>query len=107
MLMAASDSDAGNTYITLTAKALRPDLFVVARVGQQAGEKVKQYGFSRSTPFQASLDVLLGIATVVLAVAAFSWWIVPLALAGAVLLRRQLRGIRERQPAPPASAPVA
>ena len=57
--------------------------------------------------FQASLDVLLGIATVVLAVAAFSWWIVPLALAGAVLLRRQLRGIRERQPAPPASAPVA
>lgn len=38
MLMAASDSDAGNTYITLTAKALRPDLFVVARVGQRAGE---------------------------------------------------------------------
>ncbi|MEK7406760.1 MAG: carboxypeptidase-like regulatory domain-containing protein [Acidobacteriota bacterium] len=27
-----------------------------AFVGQQAGEKVKQYGFSRSTPFQASLD---------------------------------------------------
>ena len=57
--------------------------------------------------FQASLDVLLGIATVALAVAAFSWWIVPLALAGAVLLRRQLRGMRERQPVPPASAPVA
>lgn len=57
--------------------------------------------------FQASLAVLLGIATVALAVAAFSWWIVPLALAGAVLLRRQLRGARERQSVPPASAPVA
>ena len=38
VLMAASDSDAGNTYITLTAKALKPDLFVVARVGQPARE---------------------------------------------------------------------
>ena len=33
-LIAASDSDAGNTYITLTAKGLRPDLYVVARVGE-------------------------------------------------------------------------
>ncbi len=38
VLMAASDSDAGNTYITLTAKALRPDLHVVARVGDSASE---------------------------------------------------------------------
>lgn len=37
-LMAASDSDAGNTYITLAAKALRPDLYVIARVAQAAGE---------------------------------------------------------------------
>jgi voltage-gated potassium channel len=37
-LLAASDSDAGNTYITLTAKALRPELLVIARVGQPAGE---------------------------------------------------------------------
>ena len=37
-LMAASDSDAGNTYITLTAKALRPELFVICRVSQQGGE---------------------------------------------------------------------
>ena len=35
-LLAASDSDAGNTYIVLTAKALNPRLFVVARVGQPA-----------------------------------------------------------------------
>ncbi len=33
-LLAASDSDSGNTYITLTAKALNPSIFVVARVGR-------------------------------------------------------------------------
>ena len=38
VLMAASDSDAGNTYITLTAKALRPDIYVVARVAQATSE---------------------------------------------------------------------
>lgn len=41
--------------------------------------------------FQASLAVLRGIATVGLAVAAFSWWLVPLALIGWLLGRRQLR----------------
>lgn len=30
-LLAASDSDAGNTFIVLTAKALNPDVYVVAR----------------------------------------------------------------------------
>ncbi len=35
-LLAASDSDVGNTYITLTAKALNPNVFVVARAGQAA-----------------------------------------------------------------------
>lgn len=57
--------------------------------------------------FRASLAVLLGIATVALAVAAFSWWIVPLALAGVVLLRRQLRVARDRQGASPAGPPMA
>lgn len=48
VLMAASDSDAGNTYITLTAKALRPDLYVVARVGQQASvARVRRAGADR------------------------------------------------------------
>jgi hypothetical protein len=56
--------------------------------------------------FRASLAVLLGIATVGLAVAAFSWWIVPLAVGGALLLRRQLRVTRERQAAPPAASPM-
>jgi voltage-gated potassium channel len=35
-LLAASDSDSGNTYIVLTAKAVNPRLFVVARVGRPA-----------------------------------------------------------------------
>ena len=38
VLMAASDSDAGNTYMTLAAKALRPDLHIVARMGQAGSE---------------------------------------------------------------------
>jgi voltage-gated potassium channel len=47
-LMAASDSDAGNTYITLTAKALRPELFVISRVGQPASEpRVRRAGADR------------------------------------------------------------
>ena len=37
-LLAASDSDSGNTYITLTAKALNPSLFVIARAGKRESE---------------------------------------------------------------------
>lgn len=37
-LLAASDSDAGNTFIVLTAKALRPDLYVVSRAGRTESE---------------------------------------------------------------------
>lgn len=37
-LLAASDSDSGNTYITLTAKALNPNIFVVARAGKRESE---------------------------------------------------------------------
>jgi voltage-gated potassium channel len=37
-LLAASDSDSGNTYITLTAKALNPGIFVVARAGKPESE---------------------------------------------------------------------
>ena len=35
-LLAAADSDSGNTYTVLTAKALNPHIFVVGRVGQPA-----------------------------------------------------------------------
>jgi len=38
-LLAASDSDAGNTYIILTAKAIRPDILVVARAGQPSNQQ--------------------------------------------------------------------
>jgi voltage-gated potassium channel len=38
VLLAASDSDAGNTFIVLTAKALNPKLFVVARAAQPESE---------------------------------------------------------------------
>ena len=37
-LLAASDSDSGNTFIVLTAKALRPELFVVSRAGRTESE---------------------------------------------------------------------
>ncbi len=37
-LLAAADSDAVNTFIVLTAKALRPDLYVVSRASQPESE---------------------------------------------------------------------
>jgi voltage-gated potassium channel len=53
-LIAALDSDAGNTYITLTAKMLRPDVYVVARVGSSPNEpKLQQAGADRTiSPYQ-------------------------------------------------------
>lgn len=38
-LLAASDSDAGNTYITLTARNLNPSLFIVSRVALPHNEE--------------------------------------------------------------------
>lgn len=38
-LLAASDSDSGNTYITLTAKSVNPNCFVVARCGLPHNEE--------------------------------------------------------------------
>ena len=47
-LLAASDSDSGNTYITLTAKAMNPDVLVVARAGQPANlERMRRAGADR------------------------------------------------------------
>lgn len=37
-LLAASDSDSGNTFIVLTAKSLRPELYVVSRAGRGDSE---------------------------------------------------------------------
>ena len=47
-LLAASDSDAGNTYIVLAAKALNARMFVVARAGQPVSEdRVRRAGADR------------------------------------------------------------
>jgi voltage-gated potassium channel len=47
-LLAASDSDSGNTFITLTAKSINPSCFVVARVGYPHNEeKLKLAGADR------------------------------------------------------------
>src|SRR5262249_25865735 len=44
-LVAASDSDAHNTYITLSAKTLNPNIFVVSRSAQPENErKLRQAG---------------------------------------------------------------
>lgn len=54
--------------------------------------------------FEASLVVLLGAATVVLAVLAFSWWILPLAAIAWVVARRQAQAQRERRDSSPPAA---
>jgi voltage-gated potassium channel len=47
-LIAALDTDAGNVYITLSARALRPDLFIVARARvESAVERMEQAGADR------------------------------------------------------------
>lgn len=55
-LLAASDSDSGNTYITLTAKALNPGIFVVARAGRRDSDAlVRRAGADRViSPYQLS-----------------------------------------------------
>jgi voltage-gated potassium channel len=47
-LVAAVDSDSENTYITLSARALRPDLFISARYsGVEAKSKLEKAGANR------------------------------------------------------------
>lgn len=47
-LVASSDSDVGNLYITLSARALRPDLLIVARAStEDAAAKLKLAGADR------------------------------------------------------------
>jgi voltage-gated potassium channel len=47
-VIAASDSDVTNTYITLTVRSLRPDVFIVARVSSPLVErKLRQAGADR------------------------------------------------------------
>jgi voltage-gated potassium channel len=47
-LVAALDSDAGNLFVTVSARALRPDLFIVARVRvEESVEKLRRGGADR------------------------------------------------------------
>jgi voltage-gated potassium channel len=47
-LVAALDSDAGNLFVTVSARALRPDLFIVARVRvDESVEKLRRGGADR------------------------------------------------------------
>jgi voltage-gated potassium channel len=47
-LVASSDSDVDNLYITLSARAVRPDLFIVARCSEQdVAEKLRRAGANR------------------------------------------------------------
>ncbi len=48
-LVAALSTDADNVYLTLTARALRPDIFLIARARvQQAEQKLRQAGADRT-----------------------------------------------------------
>jgi voltage-gated potassium channel len=47
-LIAALDSDAGNLFVTLSARSLRPDLFIVARARvEETEEKLRRAGADR------------------------------------------------------------
>ncbi len=47
-LVAALDSDAGNLFVTLSARSLRPDLFIVARARvDESDEKLRRAGADR------------------------------------------------------------
>lgn len=53
-LVAATESDAANLYVTLSARALRPDLFIVARArGEGAEPKLRLAGADRVVNPQA------------------------------------------------------
>lgn len=39
VLIAAADSDAGNTFVTLGARAMNPQLFIIARAGSDSAEQ--------------------------------------------------------------------
>ncbi len=48
-LLAASDSDAGNTFVVLAAKALRPDLYIVSRAGRpESRPRMRRAGADRA-----------------------------------------------------------
>jgi voltage-gated potassium channel len=62
-LVAASDSDADNLYITLSARTANPDLLIVARASSEdASKKLRLAGADRIVqPYQAAGRVMAGL----------------------------------------------
>jgi voltage-gated potassium channel len=62
-LVAASDDDADNLYITLSARAARPDLLIVARASnEEAAKKLRLAGADRIVqPYQAAGRVMASL----------------------------------------------
>jgi voltage-gated potassium channel len=62
-LVAASDDDADNLYITLSARAARPDLLIVARASnEEAAKKLRLAGADRIVqPYQAAGRVMANL----------------------------------------------
>jgi voltage-gated potassium channel len=68
-LLAASDSDSGNTFVVLAAKALQPDLYAVSRAGRRDSEArmvragadrtISPYGFAGRRMALAALQPLM------------------------------------------------
>ena len=54
VLIAASDSDVGNVFVTITARALNPTLFIIARAGTEPAEqRLRAAGANRViSPYQ-------------------------------------------------------
>ncbi len=64
-LIATMDSDANNVYVTLSARALNPDLFIVARANDQQSEaKLTQAGADRVvSPYSRAGRLIAELAT--------------------------------------------
>jgi hypothetical protein len=83
-------------YATITTH-LMPGL--VAASSDDGGRT--SVGDVAAEAFDASLAVLYGLAVVTVAIAAFAWWLLPLAAIGVYLGRRQMKQDRARNQAPP------
>jgi voltage-gated potassium channel len=71
-LVASSDSDVDNLYITLSARAVRPDLFIVARASEEdVAEKLRRAGADRVVQPYSTAGKAMGALVLKPQVAAF------------------------------------
>jgi voltage-gated potassium channel len=63
-LIACVDSDAENIFVTITARALRPDIEIVARAGEEATERklIRAGANDVISPYKASGDAMARLA---------------------------------------------